>query len=59
MHMCNAYLFVQRVTRNAIVTLRNDRDIAKEDLIEIVGVLCSITVDRGKRTYLNGGAEIC
>ena len=32
---------------------------AKQDLIEVVGVLRSITVDRGKRTYLNGGAEIC
>ena len=37
MRMCNACL----CNRN----LRKDRDMAKEHLIEIVGVLCSRTVD--------------
>ena len=31
-----------------------DRDIAKEDLIEIRGVLCSRIVDRDIRTYIKG-----
>ena len=33
-------------------TLRKDKDLAKEDLIEGREVLCSRTVDRGIRAYL-------
>ena len=41
------------------MNLRKDKDMVKEDLAEIRGVLCSSTVDEGIRRYLKGCAEIC